>query len=370
MTPNSAEYPIVMGPDAMTTSTHASLNTAPTFATNLTNKCKYRDSVTKWTAMLRLRATTDYRAEALLRSVGLMLYLAADDDAQETIKQAETEGRIVLEGSDDDADRSALVASIISLIATDSPTEKIQREVDLLSSIQTCKRKPTEAADIFANRFKASIARYVNQSTNSHQGEDQQWAVMLLRNAMLTPDTLNAITFQLTTGAALSTTKARTVTLDAALVQSFTSSILELSADDAPEAVLSLTDAQKQQCISMLASAERSLANTTQSITLSDALAALRQVCIGTNPDPRPPIATMMAVAHDNPRMEPEYKKRRMDDVKKTSQCFACGKVGHWFLDRRECQQAMQAKRQNQPPRGNKNTGEGLRGHFFRKGGQ
>lgn len=48
-----------MGPDAATNQTPPSFTTAPVFITNITNKIKYRDSVTKWTSMLRLMSSTD-----------------------------------------------------------------------------------------------------------------------------------------------------------------------------------------------------------------------------------------------------------------------------------------------------------------------
>lgn len=78
---------------------------ATTFVTNHTNKAKYRDSVNQWVTMLRLLSIADPKAQGRLRSVGLMLYLAADDEAKETIKQAETEGTLILEGSEKDQDR-------------------------------------------------------------------------------------------------------------------------------------------------------------------------------------------------------------------------------------------------------------------------
>lgn len=51
------------------------------------------------------------------------------------------------------------------------------------------------------HRYKNCIARYINHSAVRHARDDQQWAVMLLKKAMLTPDTLNAITIQMAVGA-------------------------------------------------------------------------------------------------------------------------------------------------------------------------
>lgn len=79
------EEPRVMGPYAVTASNYLSLNHAPIFITSSVNKVKDRDSVTKWTSMLRMMAITDRKAEARLRSIGLMLYLDADDAAKESM---------------------------------------------------------------------------------------------------------------------------------------------------------------------------------------------------------------------------------------------------------------------------------------------
>lgn len=95
--------------------------------------------------------------------MGLLLYLSADNDAKESIKQAETEGTIVLEGFSDDEDRTEIFSKIIDLIATASPTEQMLREVEMLGSIQACKGKFFETPDVFSNRYKAFIASYINE---------------------------------------------------------------------------------------------------------------------------------------------------------------------------------------------------------------
>lgn len=298
-----------------------------------------------------------------------MLYLAADDDAKEALKQAETEGTLSLEGSEDDENRTELVAKIMSILATESPTEKIQREVELVSDIQSCKRKPSESPDVFATRYKTCVARYVNQSTAANRGDDQQWAVMLLRNAMLTPDTLNAITFQLTAGATSANRKSPTVALDAALVKSVAASIAAIEPGSEVLASAVVTESLREQCRAILASAELSLVNTAPTITLEDALAALRKVRVATYIEKRAPITTMLASNVDTQRNGVDPKKRRFDDLKKITPCFGCGRVGHWFKDRRECTQAMNDKTGNRQPRNDK-AAEGLRGPVFRAGGQ
>lgn len=89
----------------------------------------------------------------------------------------------------------------------------------MLTEIITCKRRPSKSVDVFFNCYKACIARYINQSTVSSHGKDNQWAIMLLRNVMLSPDRLNSFTFQPTNGATTTSLQYNTITIDAETVQ-------------------------------------------------------------------------------------------------------------------------------------------------------
>lgn len=161
-----------------------------------------------------------------------------------------------------------LVASILDLIATESRTVKIQSEVELLSAFQSCKKKPSDTADVFANIFKTCIARYINHSTVSSQGSDQQWAVRLLRNALLTPDTLNAIPFQLTTGAVESKNRHPTVILNANVVKEVTMAIIRADADEDSHESRKVIAEIMSKCEQRLASADIALTDNTSFITL------------------------------------------------------------------------------------------------------
>lgn len=183
---------------------------------------------------------------------------------------------------------------------------------------------------------------------------------------MLTPYTLNAITFQLTAGASLKTKRNQTVTLDASVVKNVATAILSMYNGNGSADVATVPEIVRIQCTSMLASAEHSMTDESPSISLTDALAALRQVRVSTSHESRVPVATMMGATQEAPRGESEHKKRRIEDIKKSTVCFGCGKVGHWFKDRRDCQDTMRIKMQNRPPR----NAEGLRGPVFRNGGQ
>lgn len=193
---------------------------------------------------------------------------------------------------------------------------------------------------------------------------------MLLRNAMLTPDTLNAITFQLTSVSSISQKRSHTVTIDASVVKAVPTAILSTGDGPGDSEAPALSNDIKLQCASLLASAEQALSDTSPSITLADTLAALRQVRVSSRvveqTENRHPVSTMMGSAQGAPRVDPDNKRRKIEDTKKTTLCFGCGKTGHWFSDRRECQNSMDSKLQNKQQR----EGKGLRGPVFRRGGQ
>lgn len=163
--------------------------------------------------MLQLMVISDVKAQVRLRSVGFMIYLATDDEAKETMKQAENEGTIKLEGVSYNEDRLELVQSYTDLIETEYSTEKNQRVVEMLSDIQTCNRKPREIPGVFFNRFTRCITMYIIHLTIKNYGEDQQWAIMLLRNAMISPDPLKDLIFKVTAGETIAKKKYPTITL-------------------------------------------------------------------------------------------------------------------------------------------------------------
>lgn len=149
---------------------------------------------------------------------------------------------MVLEGTDEYQDRSKLFESLVDLIATESPTYNIQCEVEMISAIQTFKRKHHETPEVFENLYKISISLYINQSTLSHRGDDQQWAVMILRNAIITPDMLNAITFQLTAASSIAKQQDHSITLDYLMVNSFLSTLINLAGDRCAQNINSVLD--------------------------------------------------------------------------------------------------------------------------------
>lgn len=86
----------------------------------------------------------------------------------------------------------------------------------------------------------------------------------------------------------------------------------------------------------ILSSTEESLTSEAPIITLHDALIDLRQVRVSTATDKRAPVATMKTRNTEVHGGKPESNKRRIEDRKKTSQCYGSGKTGNWVKDQYE----------------------------------
>ena len=149
--------------------------------------------------MIRKFGESDNKYKPLLYCIGHIIYMGCDENAQEVLARAEKSGAVNLEGRDDDITQQGIVQEIINIIAKDTPSERVRREVELLSNIQTCVRSELQTPEQFANRFNAAVARFSNQTDTLTSRESKLFAVLLIRNAKLTSDSLNALTLQLTT---------------------------------------------------------------------------------------------------------------------------------------------------------------------------
>lgn len=154
----------------------------------------------------------------------------------------------------------------------------VQREVEMLRAKQNGKRREKEAPEVFATRYQASFAHYVNQSSVSHHGDDKQWAIMLLRNATLTPDTLKSVTFQLITGSSGEPEKSALVTMETSAILELTATIISAT-DEADYVELRNTVGRLKESSQVLhATVNRSREDSTPTITLNKELAAVLQV--------------------------------------------------------------------------------------------
>lgn len=332
----------VMGPAATSSDAATPVLNPPKFITNKTNKVQYRDAIMTWAEIVRSFAQADPKAKARLDMMGLIIYLACDDEAKAKLRAEETENRLILKGSSDDPNRVALIEKLLTAIAYETPSERIQREVAMLTDIHGCKRDEYEDTESYANKFEALVAKYVHQKNRRSPSDDQQWALLLLQNANLTADTLNSITFQLTAGAAMRKPNHSSMSVQVLVsdVQILNDALRltrnEVTTEARNAAIITLQhhfdDLKKR--------AEETTKTETPTISFSEAVCALKQVHI-TPKNKGSMIATNLA----EPGITKTIRKRsRIDEIKARTKCMACGRQGHWFKDNDECAKKMEAK--------------------------
>lgn len=113
---------------------------------------------------------------------------------------------------------------------------------------------------------------------------------------MITNDTLNEMKFQLTAGVTLAKNRSSTVTIDAALVKTVASAVLAGEPKYDTSTMGTVPDEIRKKCLTILASAERSLENNVLRITLEDVLVELQQRRVRTYVEKRMQVGTMMGL--------------------------------------------------------------------------
>lgn len=91
----------------------------------------------------------------------------------------------------------------------------------------------------------------------THAGDEHKWAVMFLRNAIVTLDTLNAIKLHLTGGAAASKKRAHTVMLNYYTVKSVKLAMIVAAENMDAFDLRIVASGLRETCQSLVTSAER-----------------------------------------------------------------------------------------------------------------
>lgn len=337
-----------MGPQPTSSDNATKGLNPPRFVTNQTNKTQYRDTLKTWAEIIRGFAEADPKAKARLDMMGLIIYLACDDEAKAKLRAEETEKRMNLKGDVSDPNRSKLLEKILETIAHETASERIQREVALLNDIHQCKREKNEDPGMYANKFEARIAKYVHQKNTRSPSDDQQWALLLLQNADLTADTRNSITFQLTTGAAMRKVQdtPTMIDVDKRNIEALRSAIKEADAAETQEETAEAMKLMKQHMEDIENRAERDKITQTPNISFSEAANALKKVQITKQLTPT--CTTMMARRMREPEElgyeNPIRKRARIEEIKGRTKCMACGLPGHCFKDNPRCMRMMDEK--------------------------
>lgn len=90
------------------------------------------------------------------------------------------------------------------MIADDTPTEILQREVELLRDIHPCIQSDRESSSSYSNRFCGVVARYGVQTVELDSVISHQFAVLMIQNTKLSSDTRSSLIVKFMTESALS----------------------------------------------------------------------------------------------------------------------------------------------------------------------
>ena len=349
--PANLILPTVMSPNAsLTFGSGGGIYNAPPFITSITPKSKYRDALRRWMKMIATFAEADNKAKDMLCGAGHIIYMACDSVAQDMLRKAELLGNVCLEGHENDPKRVKLVEEVLSVIAKESPSEKVRHEVELLTEIHKCERMSTEDTSEYANRFNGAVARYANHMGGMNHTDNRQFAVMMVRNAMLSSDTLNALTFQLTHSAS---EKSQKVCIDVQLDIEATRELLKLlkdmsiTVDDKCAVSVHNIELVRDHLCGAIekATAPSSVNSGSQSVMISmeETSAAIRQVHIETSAVSHFAKSALLGKRSTN-NMHGD-RGSHLKKMKSENACRVCNELGHWWKDRPECREKFLAQR-------------------------
>lgn len=348
----------------------------PAFVTGGTSKVVYRDTLRRWIRMINGCAEVDTKHKALLKSSGHIIYMACDEMAKELLKQKQKGGMLNMDGEKDDENRSKMVEVIIDTIARDTPNEAVVREVDLLSNIQQCQRSGTETVPDFVCRYRSAIAKYVNQTAELNGFADRQFAIIMLRKAKISSNTMNTVVFQLTTNAGQDERMCGSIEI-------------QLQDEEVKTMKKIMTEAKQDanseygKIVNKIIEAQKMAAERKHSIfNMEEAAQSLSQVKSESMIEER---ATMSATVLGKRASIHQSRGRddRIQRMKAESKCRGCGETGHWFMDRPGCLKKVQEKdeerkkdygrekTQGKDTYGDENSSTfKKKSSFFRQGGQ
>lgn len=94
--------------------------------------------------MIKKISEIDSKDKIIWHAAAYLIYIRWNPLAQELLDKTEWKGLIDMDNPTADPTHTKLVANIIFVIAKDSATERVRREVDLLTNIQKFQRSVNE----------------------------------------------------------------------------------------------------------------------------------------------------------------------------------------------------------------------------------
>lgn len=107
----------------------------------------------------------------MLNNMGILVCMDFDEVVQDLLDEEEATEALYIRGTTDDPENTTLLEQIRNTIATDTHTEKITRDVYMLTEIQICCRHTDYNPSQFSNRFKITVPRYITQKPNTNNSD-------------------------------------------------------------------------------------------------------------------------------------------------------------------------------------------------------
>lgn len=106
-------------------------------------------------------APYDEKGKGFLHSTGQAVFQCCDKMAQDRLLGAEALGILCLDGRFTSLTRVKVIQEFMAVIAEETETKVLHREVKLLRDKHNCFRRQQMAPESFANHFCGAIAQYV-----------------------------------------------------------------------------------------------------------------------------------------------------------------------------------------------------------------
>lgn len=191
------------------------------------------------------------------------------------------------------------------------------------------------------------VANYVNLLSILSPVTSRQFAIMLMRNAALSTDTLNSITYQMTSATTSKEGDGR-VTTEISLDQA---EVCQLKTD-----LPDLSGEQSNPIFSKLKGTLQRVkeAREKYSFTVEDAASAVSQAVVAHL---KPVVVPSMMGALKDRTHNPE-RSHRIQHMKYSTSCKACGNRRHWWTDNAECKEKVLKERRMRKTAGGSASGE------------
>jgi hypothetical protein len=173
----------------------------PTFGAD---KYEFRREVITWVSYLKSAAEArDKVASAKLKTLIQTLVCSLPIAYRQAVEHQIATGAIQVDDSSLAAQEKGVV-QVVKIVASDTPTESVDRISIAFKKVYTCKRSTNEDVTTFTARFVGLASRYLMLAgADQHSKDSRLLALCLLQNATLDQTTLNAVKIQIINAASV-----------------------------------------------------------------------------------------------------------------------------------------------------------------------